>query len=206
MADSFSDWIAMLEYQQAQKEREANAGLREQQRGVQSGLYDLQSKFYDMFAGAEKGGVSDPALSPWTKTPLSLAKNATASQFNRAKENIFSTIPVGGMQQEALGDLETNRAKIETELPQFISDKIIKDMMDKSYGATFGSNIGNASAVDTSLLQNAIQRGQAVGRAREAEDDSGDAALWGALGSLLSLYVGGWAGPVLAGAAGAAAE
>lgn len=112
----------------------------------------------------------DPATSPMFD-PL---KRGLEGQYGTAREGILAGLPAGGVQQEALANLETGRA-------QSLSDmmaQIQSDMLNRAYGAAFQAP-GQA-------MTGLAQAGQ-LGAQRQA----GTQGMLGQLGMGLGYFLGG---------------
>jgi hypothetical protein len=100
-------------------------------------------------------------------------KSAVESAYSSARDNILANMPSGGAMQTQLGELEAKRAQGLTDM----YGKIGQDLLDKAYGAGYGTpqtsisgataasgNLAGATAAQqASASQNAQGVGQLIG-------------------------------------------
>lgn len=85
-------------------------------------------------------------------------RKGVESSYGTAKENILSTLPQGGVMQEALGDLESQRAGNLSD----IMSQIMMSEYQNAYGQATGSQTGMVEALSAALQGGAVP-GQMMG-------------------------------------------
>jgi hypothetical protein len=99
-------------------------------------------------------GNYDPSRSP-AYGPM---RNAVESSYNTARENILANLPQGGVMQEALADVETQRAGNLSD----IMSQILTGELQNAYGMASGS-YGNMIQGLNAALQGGAIPGQMMG-------------------------------------------
>ncbi len=145
---------------------------------------------------AVSAGDYDPAKSPMFAPMFAQGKQGVESQYGLAKENILSNVPRGGAQVTALADLEQGRAEQASSLPSMISQDIMTDMLNKTYGTAFAAPQQSMSGLSSASASYG-SRAAAAQQASSAQQG----ALFQALGFMGGMALGGPPGA----AAGAAA-
>lgn len=99
--------------------------------------------------GKVAGGDYDPTQSPFYAPLFAQGKQGVEDQYGVAKENILANMPRGGAQVKGLIDLEQGRAEQASSLPAMISQDIMTDMLNKSYGTAFAAPQQSMSGLGT---------------------------------------------------------
>lgn len=99
--------------------------------------------------GKVAGGDYDPTQSSLYAPMFAQGKQSVEDQYGIAKENILANIPRGGAQVQGLTDLEMGRAEQASSLPAMISQDIMTDMLNKTYGTAFAAPQQSMSGLGT---------------------------------------------------------
>lgn len=194
MAIEWSDWIAMVEYQRAQKEREENAGLKAQEDALREKQLAEQKRKIAEFESILTRGVDDPRALPMYSSLFAQGKEGIEDQFGTARESVLAG-PRGGRQLDALSRLESERAGAAGSLPAMISSNLVGDIMNKAYGTAFGASptalpqpgLGPIDNFFGGVASNEIQ--EIGNKARENQ------LYYGGLGGLASSMLMNWGKP-----------
>lgn len=168
MADSLADLLALVEYQRTKKERAQQRELQNQQ----------TAKLKEFMSGAKS-----PESSPLFFPMFSAGKSSIEDQFAETKDNVLGGMARGGQQLGALADLETERAKSVGSLPAMISSNIVGDMMNKAYGAAFGSP---SSTTPVNTMMGTVASKEMANINSKAMEDQ---LYYGGLGNLASMFL-----------------
>lgn len=131
-------------------------------------------------------GNYDPTSSPLYAPMFAQGKQGIESQYGLAKENILSNVPRGGAQAKALTDLEMGRAEQASSLPALISQDVMTDMLNKSYGTAFAAPQQSMSGLSSA---SASYGNRAAAAQQSASAQQG--ALFQALGFMGGMALGG---------------
>lgn len=135
---------------------------------------------------AVSSGDYDPTKSPVYAPLFSQGKQGVESQYGIAKENILSNVPRGGAQVKALTDLEMGRAEQASSLPMLVSQDIMSDMLNKTYGTAFAAPQQSMSGLSSA----AASYGNRAAAAQQAASAQ-QGALFQALGFMGGMALGG---------------
>ena len=115
------------------------------------------------------GGSFDPTTSATFNPLFATAKKGVEDQFNVAKKNIMANLPVGGALNDALAELEMERAGHSGSLTSSISTNILDNLLSEAFTTGFGAidkaQTGLGTAGQTfSGSQNALTNAITAGR------------------------------------------
>lgn len=98
----------------------------------------VREGFYDVFQ-QQREGTFEPTEHPLYEPMYRTGRSGLESQYGAAREAIMSQLPKGGQLNEALVNLEMDRAQAIGGLEDQIAQSIVQDMINKSYGVAFQS-------------------------------------------------------------------
>lgn len=159
----------------------------------------LRQGFLQQMSSLLSGGF-DPQKTAMYAPMYAAARSGPEAQYNAARENVLAGTPRGGGQIKALADIESSRASEVGSIPGMLSNQILQDMLQKSYGTAFGvpqqSMAGLSSASGT--YGNRLSMAEMAAKQQEA-------ALFGGLGQIGGMALGTALGGPLGGKAGGSA-
>lgn len=130
-------------------------------------------------------GGFDPQKSPLYGPMYAAARSGPEAQYGVAKENILANTPRGGGQIEALANLEGARASEVGAIPGMISNNILSDMLNKTYGVAFGNPQTSMSGLGTAAQLFGNRQAAATLAGQQQQN-----ALYGGLGTMAGMGLG----------------
>lgn len=121
----------------------------------------MRSNLIKELTNVSKGNY-DPTASPVFAPIFAQGKQGIEGQYGVAKENILANLPRGGAQVQALTNLEMGRAEQAGSLPALISQDIMTDMLNKTYGAAFNTPQQSMSGLGTAASSFGQRQSQAM--------------------------------------------
>lgn len=126
---------------------------------IREGLIDRSTSFLD--------GGFDPRMSP----TFDFARSNIDQSTDLAKDRILATLPAGGSVNQALTDLEINRANAMTGAASDIFNQEMAQAFQTGFGApltTSTASLGSAGAIQSQLAQqNAAAMNQKIGGTKQ---------------------------------------
>ena len=159
----------------------------------------IRQGFLQQMSSLLSGGF-DPQKTAMYQPMYAAARSGPEAQYNVAKKNILGNTPRGGGQVKALADIETARASDIGSIPGMLSNQILQDMLQKSYGTAFGAP--QQSMAGLSSASGTYGNRLSMAEAAAAQQQS---ALFGGLGQIGGMALGTALGGPLGGKAGGSA-
>lgn len=134
-------------------------------------------------------GGYDPKSLPAYQGLYNTARTGPEAQYKVAKENILGGTARGGGQTQALVNLESNRANQVGNLDSIISEQLMSDLFNKTYGAAFGAPQQSMGGLGSAASTYAAR--QAAMAQQSGQQKGGFYGMMGGLGQGVGSYMGG---------------
>jgi hypothetical protein len=214
---------AMMEAAQAPIQAPPASAAEQALADIAGETFESTAPFRQEFLGQAQDiltGRTSPQDLPFFAPAFAEGKRALEGQFGRAREDILGMTTPGGGQQELLAGLAGQRAQQVGSLPSMISQGLMQDVLNKSFGAAFGApgqamgGFGTAAGLDVSrqgigaqqqgnllnmLASNFAAQAGLQGMREQAQGMQGQGQGGNIFGQMLGFGLGGGFNPLLGG-------